>query len=102
MENKISSLSSLINTYKAAVVFIDNGGTLESIPNKNKILHKLVEAELKRRLIIDIRYKIDKNRKFKHKIYKKLKVSTSKSLEPQKLYALLNRYSYSKLKNLKN
>ena len=55
MENKTSSLSSLINTYKAAVVFIDNGGTLESIP-----------------------------------------------LEPQKLYALLNRYSYSKLKNLNN
>ena len=100
MAKEASSLARLSDTYKHAIVFIDNGGTLESLPKKNHLLHKVVERELKRRIMIEIRYKINKNRKFKLEIYRKIKVSSNKMMDPEQLYAHLDKLSYTTLKNL--
>lgn len=100
MTKDASSLSRLSDTYKHAIVFLDNGGTLESLPKKNKLLRDVVERELKRRLMIAIRYKTNKNRKFRLEIYKKIKVPSNKILSPEKFYAHLGKIPYSTLKNL--
>ena len=57
-----------------------------------------IKIEEKRRLMVEIRYLIQKSTSFKKKIFKKLKESEGSIIEPEILYKKLNKFTYNQLK----
>ena len=83
-----------------AIKYLDSGGDPDTFSHRHKKLHTAVINEAKRRLMVEIRYKIAKSKKGKGLIYKNIKKPTTVTLEPIELYQALGKLSYSKLKNL--
>ena len=85
---------------KFAIVYIDNGGTLENFKHKNRKLHRAIENETKRRLLVFMRYKSDNDSKYRAIIQKRIQLKLTNSTNPMGFYNALDKVAYTTLKNL--
>lgn len=86
-----------VNISKAeiyAVHYLDNGGKAKDFSKRHLDLYKAIQEEEKRRIMIQIRYKMSVDKTLKKKIYKKFGFSKKDPINPTILY--------SKLVNLSN
>jgi len=80
-----------------AISFIDNGGDINNFPKTHKNLHEAIKAEKKRRLMVEMRYLINKSTDFKKKIFKKIKENGNSKIKPDILYEKLNKFTFNQL-----
>lgn len=83
-----------------AISFIDNGGDSNNFPKTHKKLYEAIKTEEKRRLMVEIRYLINKSTSFKKTIFKKIKENSNSKLEPEILYEKLNKLTFNQLEKL--
>ena len=83
-----------------AISFIDNGGDINNFPKTHKKLYEAIKTEEKRRLMVEIRYLINKSTSFKKTIFKKIKENSNSKLEPEILYEKLNKLTFNQLEKL--
>ena len=83
-----------------AISFIDNGGDINNFPKTHKKLYEAIKTEEKRRLMVEIRYLINKSVSFKKTIFKKIKENSNSKLEPEILYGKLNKLTFNQLEKL--
>lgn len=83
-----------------AIKYLDSGGNPDTFSHRHKKIHGAIINEAKRRLMVNIRYEINKSNKAKKKIYKIIKKPAKTLLDPSDLYNALGKLSYSNLKNL--
>ena len=83
-----------------AISFIDNGGNINNFPKTHKKLYEAIKIEEKRRLMVEIRYLINKSASFKKTIFKKIKENSNSKLEPEILYEKLNKLTFNQLEKL--
>jgi hypothetical protein len=81
-----------------AISFLDNGGDPENFPKTHKKLYSAIKKEEKRRLMVEIRYLINKTPTFKRKMYKIIGENEKSILNPHVLYKLLDGLTYNQLK----
>tara|TARA_Y100000817_G_C16492590_1_gene383110 strand:+ start:75 stop:368 length:294 start_codon:yes stop_codon:yes gene_type:complete len=77
--------------------FLDYNNNIESIPQINSGLYNEIKLEHKRRILVDLRYKSNKNKKCRNYIYKIINKNSNYNLKPQDLYAALDKLSYNQL-----
>jgi hypothetical protein len=80
-----------------AIRYIDEGGTSEQFSNRPSKVYKEIVIEEKRRLKIQIRYKMLSSESFKNKINHKMKLTHDYSLETDEIYTVLNKLSIKQL-----
>ena len=80
-----------------AIHYLDNGGKAESFPRRHKDLYNAIQQEYRRRINVEIRYKMDKERNFKKKIYKKFRINSTTEVKPVDLYNFLVKLSTNQL-----
>jgi hypothetical protein len=83
-----------------AISFLDNGGDISNFPNTHKKLHEAIKKEKKRRLMVEIRYLINKSTSFKKNVFKKLKESSNLQIKPELLYKKLDKFTNKQLEML--
>jgi hypothetical protein len=81
-----------------AIKFLDNGGNFETFSKRHKKIHNAILEEYKRRMMVQIRYGMEKLPKFKTMVYKKIKQKNK--LEPADLYKALETLSFDTLKHI--
>jgi hypothetical protein len=81
-----------------AISFLDNGGDPENFPKTHKKLYSAIKNEEKRRVMVEIRYLINKTPAFKRKMHKIIGENEKAILNPSVLYKLLDKITYNKLK----
>ena len=89
-----------INISKAeiyAIHYLDNGGKAKDFSKRHLDLFKAIQKEEKRRLMIQIRYKMSNDKKLENKINKKFGISTKESINITILYSKLSNLSNNQL-----
>ena len=82
-----------------AIKFLDNGGMFDAFSKRHKKLYSAIKNESRRRMMVRIRYAMDKSPKFRIGVYKKIKTKGEK-LEPSELYKALEILPHEVLNNI--
>jgi len=83
-----------------AIKFLDNGGVFKTFSKRHQKIRDAIMKESKRRMMVRIRYAINKSPKIKRMIYKKIKNKSDRKMEPGELYESLEVLSYETLINI--
>jgi hypothetical protein len=83
-----------------AIKFLDNGGRFDTFSKRHKKLHAAIKKESSRRMMVRIRYAMNKSPQFRNDVYKKIKKRKGEKLEPNELYKSLEILPYKILNNI--
>lgn len=86
---------------KYAIEYLDNGGVLHNIPQKDSHIRTAIENELKREYMVFIGHKMKQFNSYSQKILTKINKKESDLENPEQLYLYLGKLSLKELDNLK-
>ena len=86
----------LNNTQIRAILFLDNNGHIDNVPHTLKGFRSAIHHEMKRRLIVEIKYILRKHPHKKNILHRDMKKATPAALQKQ-----LEKMSWHKLEELK-